>query len=373
MRSAQNQTEWQGHYLDGRTAARHPAMIRLYSSGLEVVTEGGLRLWWAYDEVRQTQGFYAGQPIRLERVRERPQVVQVSDPAFLTALHRVAGRRGEAFHRQMSSRRRASQALCAGLGLVVVTILTYLWGIPGLATVVAPYIPLAWEERLGEMVLEHVVASQARCADPERLRVIEDLVAILATHLQASPYAFRVLVVDDLRLNAFALPGGYIVLLRGLVAQTESAEELAGLVAHEMQHILLRHSARALLQHVPTGLLLAALSGDPWGASAAGFQLARLLGELRYSRCHEAEADAEGLRLLIAAGVDPAGMLDFFAKLQRSAQDTPALLSYLSTHPSPHDRHEQLLALAKAMSLGTTMSFDHYDWHDMRRICQTAR
>jgi len=91
------------------------------------------------------------------------------------------------------------------------------------------------------------------------------------------------------------------------------------------------------------------------------------------TRQPQAEADVEGLRLLIAAGVDAAGMLDFFAKLQRLAQDTPALLSYLSPHPSPHDRHEQLLALAKAMPLGTTMSFDHYNWHDMRRICQTAR
>ncbi|MGH8058953.1 MAG: DUF7092 domain-containing protein, partial [Candidatus Entotheonellia bacterium] len=61
------QTDWQGFYLDGRTAARHLATIRLMQSGLEVSTDHGLTLWWPYAEIRQTQGFYAGEQVRLER------------------------------------------------------------------------------------------------------------------------------------------------------------------------------------------------------------------------------------------------------------------------------------------------------------------
>ncbi len=71
-------TDWQGYYLDGKTAARHRATIRLMQSGLEVTTDSGTTLWWPYEEIRQTQGFYAGEQVRLERGGETPEVLLVS-------------------------------------------------------------------------------------------------------------------------------------------------------------------------------------------------------------------------------------------------------------------------------------------------------
>src|SRR3989442_3332312 len=79
-----------GHYLDGRSAARQPATIRLTATGLDIALESGATLWWPFAEVRQTQGFYAGQQIRLERGAPLPAVLLVDDVGFLPALHAAA-------------------------------------------------------------------------------------------------------------------------------------------------------------------------------------------------------------------------------------------------------------------------------------------
>ena len=79
------------------------------------------------------------------------------------------------------------------------------------------------------------------------------------------------------------------------------------MVAHELQHVLRRHTTRAVIQDASTGLLLMALTGDVTGPLAYGLQTARTLGELRYSRRAEDEADTEGMKMLLAARIDPAG------------------------------------------------------------------
>src|SRR5438046_2895507 len=126
------------------------------------------------------------------------------------------------------------------------------------------------------------------------------------------PYPLRVYVVDMPTVNAFAAPGGSVVIFRGLLQRTDSPEQLAGVLAHEFQHVLQRHSTRAIIQHTSSGLLIAALTGDVTGPLAYGLEAARVLGHLRYSREAETEAGAEGLTMLLAARVDPAGMITFF-------------------------------------------------------------
>src|SRR2546425_5597873 len=87
-----------GHYLDGRSAARQPATIRLTATGLDIALESGATLWWPFAEVRQTQGFYAGQQIRLERGAPLAAVLLVDDFGFLAALHTAAPVLTRRFH-----------------------------------------------------------------------------------------------------------------------------------------------------------------------------------------------------------------------------------------------------------------------------------
>src|SRR2546430_17286372 len=117
----------------------------------------------------------------------------------------------------------------------------------------------------------------------------------------------------------------------GIARADKTPEELAGVLAHELQHILQHHATRALLEDASTGLLLTAMTGDLSGAMAFGAEGARKLAMLRYSRQYEESADAEGLKMLIAARIDPAGMISFYNVLMATTPDTPVFLSYLST------------------------------------------
>lgn len=366
------QREWQGHFLDGRTALRHRATIHLMESGLQISLESGQSLSWPYGEIRQTQGFYSGEQIRLERGGEIPEVLLVADEAFLVSLHRFAPKATKHLHDPAWRRKRFPFILAASVAVIGIVTALYLWGIPALATIVASRVPVSWEERLGQAVIEHLAPEKTRCEDPTRSKAIEEIMRTLIAPLGQSPYRFRVIVMDNPAVNAIAAPGGTILILRGLLERTQNPEELAGVLAHEIQHVLLRHSTRALFEHASTGLLLAAVAGDVSGLAAFGLEMARTLGALRYSRRSEEAADADGMRLVLVAGVDPAGMITFFEAMKKKNGDLRGLPTYLSTHPSTEDRIEKLKSLAARSRQTSVKLLADYDWKDMRKICASA-
>src|SRR5262245_15184494 len=277
-------TDWQGIYLDGRTPARQPATIRLMREGIEVTPVGGATRLWPYRELRQTQGFYAGEHVRLERGGDLPETLLVSEIAFLESLHEVAPHVAARFHDPGRRRDRLRWTIVAGVGVIVVAAAIYLWGIPALAALAAPRVPVAWEESVGRSAIGHLAPPARRCADPELARAIDQTVRRLTAPGPPSPYTFRVYVVNRPLANALAVPGGYIVIFRGLLERTGTPEELAGVLAHELQHVLHRHATRAVVQDVSTGLLLMALTGDVTGPLAYGLRTARPLGRTRSSR-----------------------------------------------------------------------------------------
>ncbi len=366
------QIDWEGYYLDGKTAARHRAAVRLLRTRLEIAPENGPMVWWPYGEIRQTQGFYAGQEIRLERGGEISEAVLIRDPAFLISLQRVAPETAGRFHDPGRRRSRVTLTALAALAAVGVAAALYLWGIPGMASVVAPHVPVSWEERLGRAVSDQLAPAERRCTESTLLDAVQAITMRL-TSTATTPYTFRVVVLDTPSVNALATPGGYIVVFRGLLEHTDSPEELAGVLAHEFQHVLRQHATRAVLRHASTGILLAAVSGDVSGAMAYGLEGARVLAELRYSRRDEEEADREGYRMLLAAGVDPAGMMRFFETLQKDSGRAPSLPSYLSTHPSTEGRIERLRSLGAAPGPAAGRLLPDLDWRTVRATCGATR
>ena len=131
--------EWAAHYLDGQTAIRYPATLRLMQDGIEVTTASGWVRLWPYRDIRQTQGFYEGEEVRLERGGELAEAVVVSDPAFLHSLHEAAGAAG--FHDPAGRGRRVRLTVLAGVAVIGITAALYLWGIPLLAALAAPGCP----------------------------------------------------------------------------------------------------------------------------------------------------------------------------------------------------------------------------------------
>jgi predicted Zn-dependent protease len=362
-------TDWQGSYLDGRTAARQPVTIRLMREGLEITTEAGGTRLWPYRELRQTQGSYAGEEVRLERGGELPETLLIPDAAFLQSLHEAAPHVGRRFHDPRRRSARLRWTIVAAGGVLAATAAIYLWGIPLLAALVTPHVPVAWEETLGRSAIAYLAPPERRCGDPALGAAMDAIVARLLAAGPPSPYTMRVYVVNRPVVNALAAPGGHVVIFHGLLERTGTPEELAGVMAHELQHILRRHTTRAVLQDVGTGLLLAALTGDVTGPLAYGLQAARALGELSYSRRAEEEADLEGMKMLLAARVDPAGMIAFFTKIQKEEGTQPKALTYLSSHPMPAERIARLKSMAAARTGPPEPVLPNADWPALTKRC----
>jgi len=363
------QLEWQGYYLDGRSASRREVRVRLAPNGVEIILGGGESLFWSYEEIRQTQGFYAGQQIRLEKGGEIGEALLLEDPAFLASLHRFVPGLRKQFHDPSTRKSRPLLVFFAALAGFVLLGAFYLWAIPLAARLAASHVPVSWEKELGKTVVRHLAPEKKRCSDPTRARFIEEILEGLLRPVHDSPYSFSVIVVKEPAVNALAAPGGYVVLFQGLIEMTRTAEELAGVLAHEAQHILLRHSTRALLEHASTGILVGALLGDTGGLSAFGLEMARSLGLLRYSRRSESEADARGMRMVLEAGVDPAGMIAFYETMREKGGES-RLLAYISTHPGTGDRIERLKTLAQNQRPNPVKLLPNRDWNDVKRICR---
>jgi predicted Zn-dependent protease len=368
-------TDWAGAYLDGHSPVRQPARIQVLRGGLQITRDSGESAWWPIAEIRQAQGRYQGEEVRLERGHPLPETLVVADPAFLESLVEISPDAASKFHdpRRRSSRR--VHTILAGVAVVVVIGALYLWGIPALADVVSARVPVAWEESLGASAVEQLAGRERRCTEAARQKTIEGIVARLASANHGSPYTFRVFVMNEPVVNAFAAPGGFIVLYRGLLERTKTPEELAGVLAHEMQHVVRRHATKALVQHASTGLLLVAVSGDITGVMAYGLETARVLGSLQYSRLAEEEADREGMRLILAAGIDPVGMIAFFEGMEKEQRDGRGLLKYLSTHPPSKDRIRRLQGMVRERPPATRPLplLPDYDWADIRHICPAAK
>ena len=360
---------WDAHYLDGQAPVRRPARVAIGRSGLEITLAEGGSVRWPLAEVRQTQGFYEGEEVRLERGSELSEALLVRDLGFLTALRAAAPEAAAAFHDPARRRYRLGLTVLAALGSVVLAVALYVWGIPALATALAARVPVSWEVALGDAVVAELAPPERRCVNPARQSRIDTITATLVKTLPEARYPIRVTVVNLPVVNALAAPGGSIVVFRGLLDRTESAEELAGVLAHEIQHVMHRHATKAILRQAGAGVLVAALVGDVSAVVAFGIQSARALGDLRYGRQAELEADRDGMRMLHAAAVDPGGMVSFFQRMQRDEGAQRSAARYLSTHPAAADRVQALTALAAARTSTPVKLLPGVEWDDVKKIC----
>jgi len=367
------QTEWKGRYYDGKSAVAHTVAIQVHSSGLRIMTGAGLEWWWPYGEVRQTQGRYAGEPVRLEHGSGICGTLVIPDSGILQAIHHIAPGQVAYLHNPAKRRNRLLLTILAGLAILPLLWSMFTWGIPWLAGPITALIPRTWEKHLGQFIAAKLAPPQKHCTDPRLTASVESLIERLTLPLgNNQPYSFHVTVVDSATMNALAAPGGDILVFRGLLQRTDKPEELAGVLAHEMQHILLRHGMRLLVQQLSMAFAVAALSGDASGIMTFGLQAAHTLQTLSYSRSAEEQADAQGMRLLLRAGVDPAGMLSFFEKLN-GKHKSGILPGYLSTHPSPTKRLQRLRHLAEDASSLTVPLLPGTNWRQIRALCHPGK
>ncbi|MDX2267438.1 MAG: M48 family metallopeptidase [Bryobacter sp.] len=227
----------------------------------------------------------------------------------------------------------ASLVVATLVGLVL-TVLLFWKGVPLLLRGVVRMVPVSWEEALGRTVKESIGRGMRECSNPELLEAVEQIQTRLESGLGKQPYRFRIQVVNHPEVNALAAPGGYVVLFRGLVERMDSPEQLAGIVAHEMQHVVQRHSTNSMVRAMGMQVIFTLVFGDAGGLTG----LAGGLGLLHFMRSDEQQADEEGMDTLARAGIAPEAMITAFRKLEAAYEGKGEQWKYLSTHPPMSER-----------------------------------
>jgi predicted Zn-dependent protease len=211
------------------------------------------------------------------------------------------------------------------------------------------------ELRIGAEGHGAVIAEYGRYEDA-RLQAYVDSIGqavARASHLPNLKWTFTVL--DDPTVNAFAMPGGYIYVTRGILAHLNSEAQLAGVLGHEVAHVTARHSAQRLTQQQLAGLGLgiASILSPTVREYSDAAQTALGLLMLKYGRDDENQADQLGVDYATAAGWDPREIPATYETLGRvSAKAGQRLPTFLSTHPDPGDRQQRTTSLASAAAAG---------------------
>ena len=203
------------------------------------------------------------------------------------------------------------------------------------------------EAQYGRAIMRDIRRSGMVVEDPQMTEYVNEIGHRIAAQTSDGDQQFTFFVVKDSRINAFALPGGYIGVHTGLLEATRSEDELAGVLAHEVAHVTQRHIARAIHASsrqsiLSTAMMLGALvlgaaggSGEAVQGAMAISQGAAIQQQINFTRSNEYEADRIGIRALADAGFDPHGMASFFEVMSRQTPGNPdsRMPEFLMTHP----------------------------------------
>ncbi|MBE7463371.1 MAG: M48 family metallopeptidase [Planctomycetes bacterium] len=238
---------------------------------------------------------------------------------------------------------------------IFATVFGLLWVFPGarhaMVERAVQRISLGQEAQFGRNAFLSLRPSLRLIDDPVTRAEIAKLSAAVQAGIpeQDRLHPLRVFVSADPTANAFALPGGYVVLNAGLLLESESPEEIAGVLAHEFAHVTRRHSTHRVIETLGLRLLYCACFGDSDSTlDELGGGLMLIAGELEFSRAHEREADAVALETLARAEIDPRGLMAFFARHDHDEDGVfsggEIAMTFLSSHPS----HPERIAMIRA-------------------------
>ncbi len=331
--------------FDGSTALGKPVLVRVQLPYLRLTTAEGdeLEAWALRALVRCDRDAPPGSAVLRQA---GPARLAVNDAALLGELRSAGIDLGTA----TSWGRRHWAAFAAALAGSLALGALLIDQLPGLA---APLVPPALERGWSKAIENVLAAETRRCVAPAGTAALDGLMARLAA-AAGLPHAPPLAVLDTGLVNAFTLPDGRILLLRGLIDKAGSADELSGVLAHELGHVRRHDPTREMLRGMALNMLARSLG---WGSSVAGQMAA-----LSYGRRAEAAADASAVRTLRQAGLRADGLRRFFERLQNQQGDGP--LPFLSDHPSTSRR---IAVLPADGSGGSALSAQA--WQAVRADC----
>lgn len=249
-----------------------------------------------------------------------------------------------------------------GTILAVVLLLGFVT-FPFLSGFAAPFVPSSVQDPIGAQMIESTSAEAPLCNGKEGKAALEKLATKLA-NASGSDRTFKIYVANADVLNAFAAPGGHIVLFKAIIDNAKGPNEVAGVLGHEMGHVVEDHPAKGVVEALGYGIYGVLVPGGGADTNA----VAQTLLTSAHSRGDELDADHVGVEMLNTAGIDSHGLIDFFATLEAQGNSIPGALEFLSTHPTGDTRTSRL---QEYVADGEPAMTDA-EWEALKKMCDSS-
>ncbi len=360
---------WPVRVSDGGTAQRRATCFVETEGIMLVFDDDETRLFFAYAGMSiagEPSGGVRGILIPDQATRHR---IAFDDRALSSALKAQTG-----FGRARRQRSFAAFGKLAGwiAGAAASLMVVVLLLVPIFADWIARTVPAEFERKFGARIASTIATQIAEknepniCVGTPGRRALESVVTEFSRRANA-PHPIQLWIVRANIENAFALPGGQIMIFSGLIDFTDTADELAGVLAHEIAHVERRDPVRGMARSVAIGALAGLVFGDPIFFSTLGAFTALWLG-VTHSRDVEEATDRRAHALMAAAGIDPSALGRFFIKLDAKERTIGGgLLAHLSTHPESAARARWSAAADKPLQPRPSMT--EAEWRFFKGSC----
>ena len=262
----------------------------------------------------------------------------LQDQSLLQQAHTRAQLRGLRHYRE-SRKRLKITAWCLG-GFAAAAIVVFI--LMGLAVrMLVARVPPQWEKKVGDEMIAELKQTEVMVTDPKYLARLDEAVKPLLAGLPTNQFQYQFYLVDDREPNAFALPGGHVVVNMGLLELADNPEQVAGAMAHEIAHVNLKHHIRHVLASFGPAVLCELCMSTRNGFLQALGGSSELLITRGFSQEYELEADATGWDYLLAAHINPHASIEILSKL-RIEEERHSKSDFepqaFSTHPATAKR-----------------------------------
>ncbi len=343
-------------FLDGKSARPLPATVEVEGKTVRILADGQTHVW----PVKGLEIVVEGDQARLSHRSNRDARLVMPEADWI-----VIG--GDHLADVARRRRRVETGLVIGLtAFAAATVGFVFFGVPLASGPLARATPPSFEIGMGRNFDAQLGAAFQRCEGREGQKVLHDLGKRIAAGAD-TPFDIRVRAVHAPMLNAFALPGGPILVTDDLIRDAKSPDELSAVIAHEVSHVEKRHVMQAVWRSLGIGLLLDAVVGGGSGAGQQAVLLAGQATDLRYGRDAESEADARGQQLLRKQGLSSTGMASFFARLGKGEDqgDMATVSEFTATHPNAARRARAARAAEHPGAVALTPA----EWTAVKATC----
>lgn len=319
---------FKGKYYNHQVAQATPVNIQLFGESLQLDFAGGSKLHWLFAEISSQVG--DKNFIRITHTGTEEGTLEVNDPVFVkTFLQNYKYTRSAGLH-ELVLRGGLKVSLIMLLLLTAVILAGHFYAIPWCVNRIVDRLPLSFDKELGEIAQQSIHET----TDTTGNRLLTNFAHQIKWDTQDT---LTFSLVNSKIENAYALPGGRIVVYTGLLKKLHTPEQLAALLSHEVAHVTNRHSVRKLCRDMSTTVLVSVAFGNSSGATNTLYANASSLYSLTYSRQYEQEADITGIETLRSNHINQRGMLELMQELQKLDQQSN-IPEFIRTHPLTDNR-----------------------------------